>query len=48
MDKDLVEGFRRVATASVADAVDKICGVRGYLDSAIAPASATARSPARR
>lgn len=37
MDKDLVEGFRRVATASVADAVDKICGVRGYLDSAIAP-----------
>ncbi|MCT7376656.1 RraA family protein [Chelativorans salis] len=37
MDKNLIEGFRRVATASVADAVDKICGSKGYLDSAITP-----------
>lgn len=37
MKKDLIEGFRRVATASVADAVDKICGKKGYLDSAICP-----------
>jgi len=37
MDKNLIEAFRRVATASVADAVDKICGKKGYLDSAIAP-----------
>lgn len=37
MDKNLIESFRRVATASVADAVDKICGKKGYLDSAIAP-----------
>lgn len=37
MDKKLIEEFRRVATASVADAVDKICGKKGYLDSAIAP-----------
>lgn len=37
MDKTLIEAFRRVATASVADAVDKICGRKGYLDSAISP-----------
>ncbi|GGA62326.1 hypothetical protein GCM10011385_15040 [Nitratireductor aestuarii] len=37
MDKNLIEAFRRVATASVADAVDKICGKKGYLDSAICP-----------
>jgi len=35
--KELVAGFRAVATASVADAVDKIAGKRGYLDSAIKP-----------
>lgn len=35
--KELVEGFRAVATASVADAVDKIAGKRGYLDAAIKP-----------
>ncbi len=35
--KDLIEGFRAVATASVADAVDKIAGKRGYLDQAIKP-----------
>lgn len=35
MDRNLIEGFRRVATASVADAVDKICGRRGYLGSQI-------------
>jgi regulator of RNase E activity RraA len=34
---ELVERFRLVATASVADAVDKICGRRGYLDSAVKP-----------
>ena len=33
----LVEGFRKVATASVADAVDKICGRRGYMDESIKP-----------
>ncbi|MGY6697703.1 MAG: RraA family protein [Roseinatronobacter sp.] len=37
MDKMLIESFRRVATASVADAVEKICGARGYLGSGIAP-----------
>lgn len=37
MDKMLIESFRRVATASVADAVDKICGSRGYLGAGIAP-----------
>lgn len=35
--KDLVEGFRQVATASVADAVDKICGKRGYMAACIKP-----------
>ena len=34
---DLVARFRKVATASAADAVDKVCGKRGYLDSAIKP-----------
>ncbi len=33
----LVEAFKAVAVASVADAVDKICGRRGYLDAAIKP-----------
>lgn len=37
MDKMLIESFRRVATASVADAVDKICGRRGYLGAGIGP-----------
>jgi len=37
MDKNLIESLRRVATASLADAVDKVCGRKGYLDSAIAP-----------
>jgi regulator of RNase E activity RraA len=35
--KDLVEGFRGVATASVADSVDKICGKRGYMDHELRP-----------
>ncbi|MEO1194415.1 MAG: RraA family protein [Pseudomonadota bacterium] len=35
--KDLIAGFRGTATASVADAVDKIAGKRGYLDAAIKP-----------
>ena len=34
---DIIEGFRTVAVASVADAVDKICGKRGYMDSCIVP-----------
>jgi regulator of RNase E activity RraA len=35
--KELVEGFRNVATASVADAVDQIVGKRGYMDYSIKP-----------
>lgn len=35
--KDLIEGFKTVAVASVADAVDKVCGKRGYMDSCIQP-----------
>lgn len=34
---DIIEGFRTVAVASVADAVDKICGKRGYMDECIKP-----------
>ena len=34
---DLVAGFRQVATASVADAVDKIAGRTGFLPAAIKP-----------
>ena len=34
---ELVNGFSRVATASVADAVDKIASRRGYMDQAIKP-----------
>jgi 4-hydroxy-4-methyl-2-oxoglutarate aldolase len=33
----LVESFGKVAVASVADAVDKVCGKRGYMDSCIKP-----------
>lgn len=33
----LVAAFGQVAVASVADAVDKVCGRRGYMDSAIKP-----------
>jgi 4-hydroxy-4-methyl-2-oxoglutarate aldolase len=33
----IIERFRKVATASVADAVDKVCGKRGYLDSPVKP-----------
>ncbi|MGE5116965.1 MAG: RraA family protein [Betaproteobacteria bacterium] len=35
--QDIIEGFRGVAVASVADAVDKICGERGYMDATIKP-----------
>ena len=35
--KNLVEAFREVATASVADAVDKVAGKRGYMDQSIKP-----------
>ena len=34
---NLIEGFKTVAVASVADAVDKVCGQRGYMDSSIKP-----------
>jgi len=34
---DIIEGLRTVAVASVADAVDKVCGKRGYMDSTIKP-----------
>ena len=35
--KETIDGFMRVATASVADAVDKIAGRRGYMDYQIKP-----------
>ena len=35
--QDIVKGFRDVATASVADAVDKLAGKRGYMDHPIKP-----------
>jgi regulator of RNase E activity RraA len=35
--QDIVKGFREVATASVADAVDKLAGRRGYMDHPIKP-----------
>ena len=35
--QDLIAGFREVATASVADAVDKVAGKTGFLDAAIKP-----------
>jgi 4-hydroxy-4-methyl-2-oxoglutarate aldolase len=34
---ELIDGFSKVAVASVADAVDKVCGHRGYLDHPIKP-----------
>lgn len=33
----LIAAFNKVAVASVADAVDKVCGHRGYMDSCIKP-----------
>ncbi|MEO8523156.1 MAG: RraA family protein [Caldimonas sp.] len=35
--EQLIDGFSKVAIASVADAVDKVCGHRGYLSSKIKP-----------
>jgi len=35
--EEILKGFMRVATASVADAVDKVVGKRGYMDQAIKP-----------
>lgn len=35
--QELIDAFGKVAVASVADAVDKVCGRRGYLDSVIKP-----------
>lgn len=37
IDDAIITGFHGVATASVADAVDKIVGKRGYMDQAIKP-----------
>lgn len=34
---ELIAGFREVAIASVADAVDKVTGKRGYMDNALKP-----------
>jgi 4-hydroxy-4-methyl-2-oxoglutarate aldolase len=34
---DLIAAFNNVAVASVADAVDKVCGRRGYMECAIKP-----------
>ena len=34
---ELVQGFHAVATASVADSVDKVCGRRGYMDHDLRP-----------
>jgi regulator of RNase E activity RraA len=34
---DIIEAFKSVAVASVADAVDKVCGRRGYMDARIKP-----------
>lgn len=33
----ILDGFEAVAVASVADAVDKVCGKRGYMDASIKP-----------
>ena len=33
----LIEGFQSVAIAAVADAVDLVCGKRGYMDASIKP-----------
>ncbi|RPH64472.1 MAG: RraA family protein [Burkholderiales bacterium] len=35
--EQLIDGFAAVATASVADAVDKVCGRRGYMEHALKP-----------
>lgn len=35
--KELIDAFSNVAVASVADAVDKVCGRRGYMASCIKP-----------
>lgn len=35
--KEVIEGFMKVSTASVSDAVDKIAGKRGYMDHDVKP-----------
>ena len=35
--KEIIQGFMKVATASVADAVDKVAGRRGYMEHSIKP-----------
>lgn len=37
IDIDILEGFRKVSTASVSDAVDKVTGTRGFMDPEIKP-----------
>ena len=37
MEDPLIAGFRKTTVASVADAVDQICGTRGYLSHKIRP-----------
>ena len=34
---ELVKGFAAVATASVADSVEKVCGRRGHMDHELRP-----------
>lgn len=34
---DMIEAFGQVAIASIADAIDKVCGRRGYMDRSIKP-----------
>ena len=35
--QSIIDGFMKVSTASVSDAVDKIAGKRGYMDHEIKP-----------
>lgn len=42
-DPDVIERFRPIATASVADAVDKIVGRRGYMEHEIKPRANTTK-----
>jgi len=35
--KEIIDGFMHLATASVADAVEKVVGSRGYMDYSIKP-----------
>ncbi len=35
--KELIEGFAKIATASIADSIDKVAGRRGFMDEGIKP-----------